>query len=164
VQRNNDCAGGMMEEWHQKLHNNTSPDDVVICQALLDYIKSGFKMEVYWKTLNDNGVTKERMRSYDRPIVSEPKLRTDQKDGLIRDLTAYLRTLKAVHSGADLESAIQTCMGYTSKGMGFMGGVQIHPISGLSSELPVKLLFSILKCHFVLECFLYSEFWKSQLE
>jgi alpha-glucan,water dikinase len=94
IQRNNDCAGGMMEEWHQKLHNNTSPDDVVICQALLDYIKSGFRMEVYWKTLNDNGVTKERMRSYDRPIVSEPKLRTDQKDGLIRDLTAYLRTLK----------------------------------------------------------------------
>ncbi|KAH9535846.1 hypothetical protein CY35_17G074900 [Sphagnum magellanicum] len=141
IQRNNDCAGGMMEEWHQKLHNNTSPDDVVICQALLDYIKSGFKMEIYWKTLNDNGVTKERMRSYDRPIVSEPKLRTDQKDGLIRDLTAYLRTLKAVHSGADLESAIQTCMGYTSKGMGFMGGVQIHPISGLSSELPDLLRF-----------------------
>ena len=23
----------MMEEWHQKLHNNTSPDDVVICQV-----------------------------------------------------------------------------------------------------------------------------------
>lgn len=34
VQRNNDCAGGMMEEWHQKLHNNTSPDDVVICQVI----------------------------------------------------------------------------------------------------------------------------------
>jgi len=33
MQRNNDCAGGMMEEWHQKLHNNTSPDDVVICQV-----------------------------------------------------------------------------------------------------------------------------------
>lgn len=27
--------GGMMEEWHQKLHNNTSPDDVVICQVNL---------------------------------------------------------------------------------------------------------------------------------
>lgn len=23
-----------MEEWHQKLHNNTSPDDVVICQVM----------------------------------------------------------------------------------------------------------------------------------
>lgn len=33
MQRKNDCAGGMMEEWHQKLHNNTSPDDVVICQV-----------------------------------------------------------------------------------------------------------------------------------
>ena len=28
----------MMEEWHQKLHNNTSPDDVSICRALLAYI------------------------------------------------------------------------------------------------------------------------------
>lgn len=35
LQRNNDCKGGMMEEWHQKLHNNTSPDDVVICQVML---------------------------------------------------------------------------------------------------------------------------------
>ena len=22
-----------MEQWHQKLHNNTSPDDVVICEV-----------------------------------------------------------------------------------------------------------------------------------
>ena len=34
LKRNNDCKGGMMEEWHQKLHNNTSPDDVVICQVM----------------------------------------------------------------------------------------------------------------------------------
>ncbi|KAL3680910.1 hypothetical protein R1sor_023866 [Riccia sorocarpa] len=141
IQRNNDCKGGMMEEWHQKLHNNTSPDDVVICQALLDHISKDFDMSVYWKTLNDNGVTKERMRSYDRPIVSEPKLRPDQKDGLIRDLTAYLRTLKAVHSGADLESAVEICMGYSAEGQGFMGGVNIHPISGLSGALPDLLRF-----------------------
>lgn len=32
-QRNNDCKGGMMEEWHQKLHNNSSPDDVIICEV-----------------------------------------------------------------------------------------------------------------------------------
>jgi hypothetical protein len=43
--------GGMMEEWHQKLHNNTSPDDVVICQALLDYIDSGLDTSAYWATL-----------------------------------------------------------------------------------------------------------------
>ena len=43
--------GGMMEEWHQKLHNNTSPDDVVICQALIDYIDSGLDITAYWATL-----------------------------------------------------------------------------------------------------------------
>lgn len=143
IQRNNDCKGGMMEEWHQKLHNNTSPDDVVICQALIDYAKSDFNMDVYWNTLISNGVTKERLGSYDRKICSEPRFRHDQKDGLIRDLTAYLRTLKAVHSGADLESAIATCMGYSAEGRDFMGGVQIRPVNGLSSELPGLLKFSL---------------------
>ncbi|PRQ20956.1 putative alpha-glucan, water dikinase [Rosa chinensis] len=33
IQRNNDCKNGMMEEWHQKLHNNSSPDDVIICEV-----------------------------------------------------------------------------------------------------------------------------------
>lgn len=141
IQRKNDCKGAMMEEWHQKLHNNTSPDDVVICQALLDYIKHDLNIEAYWSTLNSNGVTKERLASYDRPIVSEPRFRPDQKEGLMRDLTAYLRTLKAVHSGADLESSIATCMGYSSEGQGFMGGVKIDPIAGLSSDLPGLLEF-----------------------
>lgn len=92
---------------HRKLHNNSSPDDVIICEALLNYIKSGFRIDVYWKTLNTNGLTKEKLASYDRPIVSEPHFRADTKEGLIHDLTAYLKTLKAVHSSADLESAIE---------------------------------------------------------
>ncbi|KAL0539016.1 hypothetical protein IC582_023190 [Cucumis melo] len=141
IQRNNDCKGGMMEEWHQKLHNNTSPDDVVICQALIDYINSDFDIGVYWKTLNENGITKERLLSYDRAIHSEPNFRGDQKNGLLRDLGNYMRTLKAVHSGADLESAVQNCLGYRSEGQGFMVGVQINPISGLPSELPGLLQF-----------------------
>ncbi|KAL1565640.1 alpha-glucan, water dikinase [Salvia divinorum] len=141
IQRNNDCKGGLMEEWHQKLHNNTSPDDVVICQALMDYIKSDFDMSVYWKTLNDNGITKERLLSYDRAIHSEPKFRGDQKDGLLRDLGHYMRTLKAVHSGADLESAIANCLGYKDEGQGFMVGVQINPVEGLPAGFPELLQF-----------------------
>jgi hypothetical protein len=43
--------GGMMEEWHQKLHNNSSPDDLAICQALLDYLASGQDINVYWDSL-----------------------------------------------------------------------------------------------------------------
>eukprot|EP00897_Mesotaenium_endlicherianum_P000721 jgi/Mesen1/1064/ME000123S00237 len=141
IQRNNDCKGGMMEEWHQKLHNNTSPDDVVICQALLDYIRADFSIDVYWKTLNDNGVSRERLASYDRPIVSEPKLRANQKDGLLRDLGEYMKSLKAVHSGADLESAVAKCMGYTQGAQDFMKHVEIHPIGGLSNDLPGLLQF-----------------------
>jgi alpha-glucan, water dikinase len=41
----------MMEEWHQKLHNNTSPDDVVICEALLAYIDGGLDIANYWSYL-----------------------------------------------------------------------------------------------------------------
>ncbi|KAE8698964.1 Alpha-glucan water dikinase [Hibiscus syriacus] len=122
IARRND--GGMAPE----LHNNTSPDDVVICQCLL-------------KTLNDNGITKERLLSYDRAIHSEPSFRGDQKDGLLRDLGHYMRTLKAVHSGADLESAIANCMGYKAEGQGFMVGVQINPIPGLPSGFPELLRF-----------------------
>ncbi|KAL2344367.1 hypothetical protein Fmac_005652 [Flemingia macrophylla] len=141
IQRNNDCKGGMMEEWHQKLHNNTSPDDVVICQALIDYISSDFDIGVYWKILNDNGITKERLLSYDRAIHSEPNFRRDQKEGLLRDLGNYMRTLKAVHSGADLESAISNCMGYKAEGQGFMVGVKINPVPGLPTGFPGLLEF-----------------------
>ncbi|CAL0330850.1 unnamed protein product [Lupinus luteus] len=140
IQRNSDL-GGMMEEWHQKLHNNTSPDDVIICQALIDYISSDFDIGVYWKTLNDNGITKERLLSYDRAIHSEPNFGRDQKEGLLRDLGHYMKTLKAVHSGADLESAITNCMGYKSEGQGFMVGVNINPVSDLPSGFPELLQF-----------------------
>lgn len=141
IQRKNECKGGMMEEWHQKLHNNTSPDDVVICQALIDYIKSDMNISAYWKTLNENGITKERLLSYDRAIHSEPNFRRDQKDGLLRDLGNYMRTLKAVHSGADLESAISNCMGYKAEGEGFMVGVKVNPVEGLPSGFPELLQF-----------------------
>ncbi|VFQ89956.1 unnamed protein product [Cuscuta campestris] len=141
IQRKNDCKGGMVEEWHQKLHNNTSPDDVVICQALIDYINSDFDIGAYWKTLNSNGITKERLLSYDRAIHSEPNFRKDQKEGLLRDLGSYMRTLKAVHSGADLESAIGNCIGYKAEGEGFMVGVQVKPVSGLPLGFPELLKF-----------------------
>lgn len=65
-----------------------------LLQALIDYINSDFDLSVYWKTLNDNGITKERLLSYDRAIRSEPDFRRDQKDGLLRDLGHYMRTLK----------------------------------------------------------------------
>ncbi|OMO57553.1 Pyruvate phosphate dikinase, PEP/pyruvate-binding protein [Corchorus olitorius] len=141
IQRNNGCGSGMMEEWHQKLHNNSSPDDVVICEALLNYLRCGFKLDVYWKTLNAHGLTKEKLASYDRPIVSEPHFRMDAKEGLIRDLTMYLKTLKAVHSGAELESAIESCLASSSKNQDFTRADRNDTIGCLSLKLQDSLNF-----------------------
>lgn len=63
-------------------------------QALIDYVNSNFDVNAYWKTLNENGITKERLLSYDRAIHSEPSFRANQKEGLLRDLGNYMRTLK----------------------------------------------------------------------
>ena len=113
VQSRNDCAGGMMEQWHQKLHNNTSPDDVDICIALIAYIDSGLKISAYWESLTAAGIDAARLKSFDRSITHEPSFRQSQCPQLKRDLQAYLVTLQAVHGGRDLQSAAMPVLGYT---------------------------------------------------
>lgn len=83
-------------------------------QALIDYIKSDFDIGVYWKTLNENGITKERLLSYDRAIHSEPNFRKDQKDGLLRDLGNYMRTLKVAFTNLSLKGFIFIQLRYVS--------------------------------------------------
>lgn len=68
----------------------------IFVQALIVYIKSDFDINAYWNTLNSNGITKERLLSYDRAIHSEPNFQKDQKEGLLRDLGRYMRTLKVI--------------------------------------------------------------------
>ncbi len=99
--------GHFMEEWHQKLHNNTTPDDVVICKAYLAYLRSDGNLETFNHVLNENGVTRERMRNYDRPIVTDPDFRGDIKGALIHDFENYLVILETVHGGAELNAALK---------------------------------------------------------
>lgn len=47
--------GLWMEEWHQKLHNNTTPDDVPICEAYLAYLHANGNLNAYWRVLSDAG-------------------------------------------------------------------------------------------------------------
>lgn len=102
-----EVSGHFMEEWHQKLHNNATPDDIVICQAYLEFLRSNGNPEVFYKTLEAGGVTKERIESYERPIRSHPDFIPNLKDALIHDFENFLSILKEVHSGTDLYSAIQ---------------------------------------------------------
>jgi alpha-glucan,water dikinase len=101
-----ETAGHFIEEWHQKLHNNTTPDDVVICQAFLAFLRSNGNSDTFYRTLEQGGVTRARLQSFERPIKSEPTFYGDRKDDLIGEFEHFLAILKSVHSGTDLDSAI----------------------------------------------------------
>lgn len=38
------------EQWHQKLHNNTTPDDIPICLAIIQYLKT-HNINEFWRVL-----------------------------------------------------------------------------------------------------------------
>jgi len=69
---------------------------LAVRRPLLDFIKSDFNIDVYWKTLNDNGVSARAPSSAPTaPGPSEPRFcGRAQREGLLRDLAHYLKTLK----------------------------------------------------------------------
>jgi alpha-glucan,water dikinase len=103
-----EVSGHFLEEWHQKLHNNTTPDDVVICEAYLEFLRSNGNLDRFHETLQKGGVTRERLQTFERPIRSQPDFVGHLKDALIHDFQNFLKTLNAVHSSTDLETAIHT--------------------------------------------------------
>ena len=40
-----------MEEWHQKLHNNTTPDDIIICEAYLEFMDKDGNLNSFYRRL-----------------------------------------------------------------------------------------------------------------
>lgn len=103
-----EVTGHFLEEWHQKLHNNTTPDDIVICEAYLEFLRSNGNRDRFYETLRNGGVTKERLENFERPIRSDPDFAGHLKDDLIHDFQNFLKVLKAIHSGTDLETAINS--------------------------------------------------------
>lgn len=113
-----EVSGHFLEEWHQKLHNNTTPDDVVICSAYLAFLQSKGDLDRFNKTLEDGGVTRERLLSFERPIKSDPTFEADKAEALRHDFENFLRILKSVHSGTDLESAVGAARGSLGEQLG----------------------------------------------
>ncbi|HEY7155392.1 MAG TPA: hypothetical protein VH575_15625, partial [Gemmataceae bacterium] len=100
-----ESAGTFVEEWHQKLHNNTTPDDVVICQAYLAFLRSNGDVAAFYRALEEGGVTRQRLQNFERPIRTDPVFHGDRKDALVGEFEHFLTILKSVHSGTDLDSA-----------------------------------------------------------
>ncbi|HYT87634.1 MAG TPA: PEP/pyruvate-binding domain-containing protein [Gemmataceae bacterium] len=119
-----ETSGVFIEEWHQKLHNNTTPDDVVICEAYLAFLRSNGDLGRFYRTLEESGVTRDRLKGFERPIRTDPGFYGDKKDALIGEFEHFLRILKSVHSGTDLESAAGPARGRLDGGLnGKLDGV-----------------------------------------
>jgi len=98
--------GTYFEQWHQKLHNNTTPEDIGICRAIIKFLQTDGNMSEYWKVLADHGIDKERLASYSRPITTEPNCPNCDRGRLIGDLERYLGILRSVHDALDLQLAL----------------------------------------------------------
>ncbi|KAK9807043.1 hypothetical protein WJX72_011773 [[Myrmecia] bisecta] len=96
-----------LEQWHQKLHTNTTPEDITICEAYLAFLHSG-SMDDFWRVLWDNGrISREALQTMDRAITGHPK----HLPHLIGPFQHYLWILKITHSGADMDTALEMARG-----------------------------------------------------
>lgn len=96
--------GTFYEQWHQKLHNNTTPDDVGICRSIIGYLRSNGNEEVFSKILLQEGLSWERIRSYERPITSKPYIPPFMDaNALASDFEQYLEVLVDVHEALNLQ-------------------------------------------------------------
>mmetsp|Transcript_10005 Transcript_10005/g.17421 ORF Transcript_10005/g.17421 Transcript_10005/m.17421 type:complete len:1079 (-) Transcript_10005:964-4200(-) len=92
-----------LEQWHQKLHQNSSIDDVYIGEAYLHFLHTGHQGD-FWKHLWDNHqISREYLAGLPNPIKNDPK----HLPQLINDMKHYLWTVRSVHGGADIGFATE---------------------------------------------------------
>jgi len=99
-----------LEQWHQKLHTSTTPEDVTICEAYLDVQRSDGSDPggVFFGSLWDRaGISKTDLAAMARPITVPPM----HLPHMAQAFEGYLWILKATHGGADLETAAAMARG-----------------------------------------------------
>jgi alpha-glucan,water dikinase len=108
-----------LEQWHQKLHTNSAPDDIAICSGYLAFLSSG-NADDMWRVIWDIGGltrddlskmcqagyvdhTKSGARGLNHVPVHLPHM--------YNDVQSYLGLLRHVHGGSDLCSLCDACKG-----------------------------------------------------
>jgi len=100
-----------IEEWHQKLHTNCAPDDIIIAEAYISFLESG-NPDNYWQYLHSHGLSWEYMSSIGGGKGSANSglagmTATPMHLPQLCDDIKHLRwTLMQVHGGADLDFMI----------------------------------------------------------
>jgi len=102
-------------QWHQKLHSNTTPDDIKICEAYLHFLHTG-NWDDFWAHLWENG----RLSREDLAGM-KAGWRTEGITGpachlphMIDSFKHYLWILKTTHGGADVDTAMGFAQGKIS--------------------------------------------------
>lgn len=100
-----------IEDWHQKLHTNCAPDDIIIAEAYINFLESG-DPDAYWGYLKGHGLSWEYMSSIGggkgsansglAGMCATPM----HLPQLIGDIKHLRWTLMQVHGGADLDFMI----------------------------------------------------------
>ena len=103
-----------LQQWHQKLHSNTTVDDVYICEAYIHFLEGPGKWEDFWKYLADN-------HNLGREDLANMKAGWKNNDGilgpanhlpqLINPMKHFLWILKTTHGGGNMDSAMDFARG-----------------------------------------------------
>eukprot|EP00425_Heterocapsa_triquetra_P045917 CAMPEP_0195086646 /NCGR_PEP_ID=MMETSP0448-20130528/26720_1 /TAXON_ID=66468 /ORGANISM="Heterocapsa triquestra, Strain CCMP 448" /LENGTH=1227 /DNA_ID=CAMNT_0040120147 /DNA_START=81 /DNA_END=3764 /DNA_ORIENTATION=- len=108
-----------IEQWHQKLHTNSAPDDIAICEGYLAFLGSGNPDDLFRVVWENAQLTREDLekmatcgfqdhtKSGARGLNVNPK----HLPQLYNDMQGYLGLLKQVHGGTDLFSLCEACKG-----------------------------------------------------
>eukprot|EP00892_Ulva_mutabilis_P012087 jgi/Ulvmu1/9250/UM005_0350.1 len=102
-----------LAQWHQKLHSNTTLDDIAICEAYLHFLHgSGDFGDFWWHIYENHGLTPEdlaamkagwRTQGITGPAVHLPFL--------IPAVQHLHWVLKIAHSGSDMDTALTMARG-----------------------------------------------------
>ncbi|DBB11157.1 TPA: Phosphoglucan, water dikinase, chloroplastic [Trebouxia sp. C0006] len=97
-----------LEAWHQKLHTNTTPEDITVCEAYIAFLESG-DIGTYSRVLWENGgISRADMADkWDRKIPADPM----HLPHLIGPMKHYLWILKTTHGGADMDTCLEMAKG-----------------------------------------------------
>mmetsp|Transcript_35240 Transcript_35240/g.64410 ORF Transcript_35240/g.64410 Transcript_35240/m.64410 type:complete len:1245 (-) Transcript_35240:200-3934(-) len=108
-----------IEQWHQKLHTNSAPDDIAICSGYLAFLSSGNPDDM-WRVIWEEG----KLTREDLGKMCQNGFADHTKSGakglnftpvhlphMYNDMQNYLGLLKHVHGGSDLLSLCEACKG-----------------------------------------------------
>uniref|UniRef100_A0A7S0RVE0 Pyruvate phosphate dikinase AMP/ATP-binding domain-containing protein n=1 Tax=Pyramimonas obovata TaxID=1411642 RepID=A0A7S0RVE0_9CHLO len=101
-----------LEGWHQKLHSNTTVEDIAICEAYIHFQCCGDPGQFWWHLFEYGGITREMMANMKCGWRSDGiKADPVHIPHIVDDMKHYLWILKTVHAGSDLQTMVVMSQG-----------------------------------------------------